>query len=69
MLTVFFRPLFGAEMEKQHEILVKLADLVEKGVLPHRLYRTFSLKTGATEAHDFIATGKVIGKIVLTVDL
>jgi len=63
---MFTRGLTGVDIEKQHEILNNLADLVEKGIIPDRATTILSLPKDIVAAHNQQAKGDNIGKIVLT---
>jgi len=65
---MFTRGLTGIEMERQHEILEKLSELVDQGVITDRVTLTFKLSTDLSKAHIQQESGKTLGKIVLTVD-
>jgi NADPH:quinone reductase-like Zn-dependent oxidoreductase len=66
---ISLRAITGIDIEKQHEILNKLADLVEKGVIPDRVTKVLSLKNEIGKGHELLESGKTIGKVVLTQDL
>jgi len=66
---MFGRAVTGIEMEKQHHILNKLADLADKGIIPDRVTQTLSLKNDLATAHKQLESGTTMGKVVLTVDL
>jgi NADPH:quinone reductase len=55
-------------MEKQHEILNKLSDLVDHGVITDRVTSTLKLSKDIQQAHIQQYSGKTLGKIALTVD-
>ena len=63
---MFVRPREGAEPERQGQILNRVADLLDRGVLVTTLTETRSW-TEVQAAHHAIESGKTIGKIVLTI--
>jgi len=66
---MFARSSNGIHVEKQHEILNNLADLIEKGLIPDRVTKVLSLKKDLVAAHKQLESGTTVGKVVLTVDL
>lgn len=65
---MFTRPLFGTvDIEKQHELLTKVAELVEDGKVQTTLTDIVGPINAANlkKAHAMIETGKTMGKLVL----
>jgi zinc-binding alcohol dehydrogenase family protein len=66
---MFTRPLFQtADMAAQHELLERVAALIDDGTLRTTLTTTLSPIDAATmrRAHESVETGRTIGKTVLT---
>jgi NADPH:quinone reductase len=66
--NVFTRPNFRtADMEEQHRLLAKVAELIDAGVLQTTLTKRLSPITANTlrEAHAKVEAGSMIGKVVL----
>lgn len=63
---MFSRPIFGVDLEKQGEILNRVADLVDSKVFLPTNTHTLPLSK-IQEAHKIIESGSSIGKIVLPV--
>lgn len=65
--SMFSRAIYGVEMERQGEILKKIAQLVESGqvVVPQIIVFPWSLES-LRNAHAMQETGNMIGKLVLT---
>jgi NADPH:quinone reductase len=64
---MFTRPRLGIEPEKQGEILDRVADLLDAGVLVTTMQQILPW-TEVHEAHRQIESGRTIGKIVLRVE-
>ena len=64
---MFTRPRLEIAPERQGQILDRVADLLDAGVLVSTQTQAFSWRDMA-EAHRRVETGHTIGKIVLTVD-
>ena len=63
---MFTRPRTGIGLEQQGEILDKVAELLDQGVLKSTVMHVLSWEQ-MTAAHQMIETGHTVGKIVLTV--
>ncbi|MCB0150162.1 MAG: zinc-binding dehydrogenase, partial [Caldilineaceae bacterium] len=64
---MFTRPRLEIAPERQGQILDRVADLLDAGVLVSTQTQAFSWRDMA-EAHRRVETGHTIGKIVLAVD-
>lgn len=64
---MFTRPRLGVEPERQGQILERVADLLDRGILQTTLTRVMSWRE-VQEAHRAMETGHTVGKIVLRVD-
>ncbi|MBW7882502.1 MAG: zinc-binding alcohol dehydrogenase family protein [Caldilineaceae bacterium] len=64
---MFTRPRLGVEPERQGEILDRVADLLDSGVLVTTMKESLSWRE-IQVAHNRLAAGHTIGKIVLNVD-
>lgn len=62
---MFTRPRTGIDLEKQGEILDKIADLLDHGVLKSTALHVLPWEQMAV-AHQIIESGHTVGKIVLT---
>ena len=62
---MFTRPRTGIDLEKQGEILDKVADLLDQGVLKSTAMHVLPWEQMAV-AHQMIESGHTVGKIVLT---
>jgi len=65
---MFTRATANIEPEKQGQILDKLADLLDAGVLQCHVNKTYNLWNDIKQAHLDMESGKTIGKIVLTLE-
>eukprot|EP01025_Chloroclados_australasicus_P060086 TRINITY_DN7667_c1_g1_i7.p1 TRINITY_DN7667_c1_g1~~TRINITY_DN7667_c1_g1_i7.p1 ORF type:complete len:619 (+),score=33.34 TRINITY_DN7667_c1_g1_i7:246-1859(+) len=63
---MYARPLYDLEPEKQGELLKEIANLIDKGVLKSTVTQKFDWKQ-MMEAHDVSASGKAVGKMVVSV--
>lgn len=66
---MFTKSFFKIQMESQNEILSKVADLVDSGVMKHTLHTSFDSMTpeNLEEVHKILMGGHTIGKICLAV--
>jgi NADPH2:quinone reductase len=65
---MFGRPQFDEEQEKHGEILQKVADLIDQGVITDRVTKIYpNLFEDLPKAHQDIETGHTLGKVVLRV--
>ena len=62
---MFTRPRTGIGLEKQGQILNRVADLLDQGVLKTNLKRG-PPSAGGGMAHRLLKSGHTVGKIVLT---
>jgi len=63
---MFTRPIFGVGLERQGEILARVAELLDQGVLVTTRTTTMPLSE-VQAAHRLLDSGRSIGKTVLTV--
>jgi zinc-binding alcohol dehydrogenase family protein len=64
---MFTRPRLGLELERQGQILNRVADLLDAGAIKTTMTKLLSWRE-VQEAHRQIETGHSVGKIVLRVD-
>jgi NADPH2:quinone reductase len=64
---MFTRPRLGVEPEKQGQILNRVADLLDQGILVTTMTRMMPWDE-VQQAHQAIETGHTVGKMVLSVD-
>lgn len=65
---MFARPRHGYDLQAQHELLTRIAELVDAGRIRTTLAQTLTPINAATlrEAHRIVETGHALGKIVVT---
>eukprot|EP01135_Chromosphaera_perkinsii_P012187 Nk52_evm6s2612 gene=Nk52_evmTU6s2612 len=66
---MFSRPMFGADPSKQGEILTRMAALIDAGKVRHTCTKEYDLWKEHMQALDDQASGKMMGKIGLSVAL